>query len=65
MTIQYYTAWLTKNEHRLIHITENTQETLCRRWITKDGRWYFDSGIIDTKQVTCKLCLKRYNERVA
>jgi hypothetical protein len=59
----YYEIYLIKSKQPLIHVTtEKCQLTLCQRWIVQDGRWYFNSSVIDTKRITCKQCLKRYSD---
>lgn len=55
---QFYEAWLHR-KHKLVHVTENTKQTLCGINITENGRWYFDSKPIVT-EISCKKCKKLF-----
>jgi hypothetical protein len=62
---QYYYAWPDR-KGGLTHIAVGScYETLCKRWISHNGTWFLlPSQKMELNKITCKTCLKKYNEVV-
>lgn len=52
------------NNSKKTHVSEGDTQTLCRTWITHDGRWSVDKRYRDGDEITCEKCKRELNKKL-